>query len=95
MLIDEIDRYDVDILAIQEMRWTGGGIIEKKNHTIFYSCKQKEHTVGVGFLVNHCLKHSIIDFNLISPRLCIIKMARVFFQLQSDKHPCSYGRQTG
>jgi hypothetical protein len=28
---------------------------------IFYSCKQKEHTFGVGFLVNNCLKHSVID----------------------------------
>jgi exonuclease III len=75
MLTDEIDRYDVDILAIQEMRWTRGGIIEKKNHTIFYSCKQKEYTLRMGLLVNNRLKHSIIDFNPISSRMCIIRMA--------------------
>jgi hypothetical protein len=29
MLIDELDTYDIELLAVQELRWTGEGITEK------------------------------------------------------------------
>jgi hypothetical protein len=35
------ESYKTDIIALQEIRWMGEGIIDKKNHTIFYSCDRK------------------------------------------------------
>jgi len=52
MLLSQLDSYKMDITAIQEIRWTGEGIIDKKNHTIFYSCDRKHHMFGTGFIVN-------------------------------------------
>jgi hypothetical protein len=33
----------------------------------------------VGFVANNCLKHSITDFNPISPIICTIRIAGAFF----------------
>ena len=79
MLVHEMDRYDVDILAVQEMRWTGDGIIERKKHTILYSCDPKKHMFGTGFIVGKRVKHLIIDFMAKSPRLCKIRIRGAFF----------------
>jgi len=49
----------MDITAIQEIRWTGEGIIDKKNHTVFYSCDRKHHMFGTGFIVNKRIKHLV------------------------------------
>jgi hypothetical protein len=57
----------MDLTAIQEIRWTGEGIIDKKNHTIFYSCDRKCHMFGTGFVVNKRIKHLVTDFNHLAP----------------------------
>jgi hypothetical protein len=53
-LVDEMGRDEyknsVDVLAIQEIRWTGNGIVDKDNHVLLYSGHQKKHEFGVGFL---------------------------------------------
>jgi hypothetical protein len=52
MLLVQLDRYELDITAIQEIRWAGEGIIEKKDHTVFYSCQKKEKMFGTAFTLN-------------------------------------------
>jgi exonuclease III len=37
MLIEQLDSYKLDITAIQELRWLDKGVMEKRNHVIFYS----------------------------------------------------------
>ena len=63
MLLSQLEAYKMDIIAIQEMRWTGEGIIDKRNRTIFYSCDRKHHMFGTGFIVHTRIKHLVIDFN--------------------------------
>jgi exonuclease III len=79
MLLSQLDAYKMDIIAIQEMRWTGEGIIDKKNHTIFYSCDRKHHMFGTGFIVNKRIKHLVTDFKAKTPRICKIRVRRLFF----------------
>jgi exonuclease III len=59
MLLSQLDSHKMDITAIQEIRWTGEGIIDEKNHTIFYSCDRKHHMFGTGFIVNRRIKHLV------------------------------------
>jgi len=40
-LMDQLEKYYVDITCVQEMRWIGSGKIEKKNWIIFYSCDKR------------------------------------------------------
>ena len=70
----------MDITAIQEIRWTGEGIIGKKNHIIFYSCDRKHHMFGTGFIVNKGIKHLVTDFKAKTPRICRIHVRGLVFK---------------
>ena len=79
MLLSHLDSYKMDITAIQEIRWTGEGIIDKKNHTIFYSCDRKHHIFGTGFVVNKRIKHLVTNFKAKTLRICKIHVRGLFF----------------
>jgi len=49
-------------------------IVEKPDCTLIYSCNNKDHTLGTGFLVSERNKHLILDFKPITPRICILRM---------------------
>jgi hypothetical protein len=38
-VLEQIDKYNMKITAIQEIRWLGKGIMDLKKHTICYSGK--------------------------------------------------------
>ncbi|GFW25792.1 craniofacial development protein 2 [Trichonephila clavipes] len=73
-LIDVFVDYHIDVLAIQEIRWLGTGILDKKDCTLYYSCQEKAHHFGVGFIMNKRLKNTVIDYQAISMRLCKIRL---------------------
>jgi exonuclease III len=59
--MDVTQEYNVDILALQEIRWTGHNIFEKRECNIYYSCYNKLHQFGTGFIVSKRAKHLVID----------------------------------
>nr|XP_042895535.1 craniofacial development protein 2-like [Parasteatoda tepidariorum] len=79
MLIEQVDSYRIDLLAVQEIRWTGEGIIEKKNHTVVYSCDREKHMFGTGFILSKRIRPLLIDFDCRTPRLCKIRIKGIFF----------------
>jgi hypothetical protein len=79
MLLDQLHSYKLDVTAIQEMRWIGEGVTEKKDCTVFYSCHGKQHMFGTGFVVSKRVKHLIMDFKAKSPRLCRLQIRGHFF----------------
>jgi len=62
MLLDQLEKYCVDITCVKGMRWIGSRTIEKKNWIIFYSCANKEPKLGTGFVIHNKVKHLIMDF---------------------------------
>jgi len=78
-LLDQLEKYYMDITCVQEMRWIGSGTIEKKNWIICYSCDNKEHKLGTGFVIHKKVKHLIMDFQPKSPRMCWLKIRGKFF----------------
>jgi exonuclease III len=62
--------YEVDIIALQEICWIGQGVLEKRNCSVYYCCQKSKHEFGCGFVVNSKIKHPVIDFKLITHRLC-------------------------
>uniref|UniRef100_A0A1B0CNV0 Reverse transcriptase domain-containing protein n=1 Tax=Lutzomyia longipalpis TaxID=7200 RepID=A0A1B0CNV0_LUTLO len=77
-LADTLSQYKADITAIQEMRWTGQGVLEKRDYNIYYSCHPKHHMLGVGFLVSRKVKPAVIGFKPISERLCTLRVRGKF-----------------
>lgn len=51
-LVDEVVRYNIGVLAMQEIRWKGQGIHDLQNHTLYFSGQQEKHEFGVGFLIS-------------------------------------------
>jgi hypothetical protein len=79
MLINQLRAYKVDIVALQETRWTGSRILEKQDCTLFYSCDNKEHILSTGFLVSKRIKHLIIHVKPTTPRIRTLKLRGKFF----------------
>ena len=80
MLLLHLDSHKMDITAIQEVRWTDEGIIDKKNHIIFYRGDKKHRMFGTGFIVNKRIKHLVRDFKAKTPRICKIRVGGLFFK---------------
>ena len=79
MLLDQLEKYYVDITCVQEMRWIGSGTIEKKNWIIFHSCDNKKHKLGTGFVIHKKVKHLIMNLEPKSPRMCWLRIRGTFF----------------
>ena len=79
ILLDQIDKYKTGIIAIQDISWTGQGVLEKREHTIIYSCDERQHTLGVGFVVKKNFKHLVMEFKAISTRIFTLRSKGKFF----------------
>jgi len=59
--ITEIRKYKIDICGLQEIRWKGNGILQKKDETIYYSGNNTARTeFGTGFYVSKRIQDKII-----------------------------------
>ena len=81
MLSEEVFRYNIDIMAIQEVRWIGQGIKNKENFSIYYSCHPKNHVSGTGFIVTQKARKLVINFKALNPRICYLRLKGRFFNL--------------
>jgi hypothetical protein len=49
----EIVKYEMDVVALQEIRWRGDGRVDKKNYSLFYSGPETMiGQYGTGFIIN-------------------------------------------
>ena len=71
-------KYNIGILAIQEMRWKGEGIIKSGDFTICYSGGSKS-MYGTGFLINNCFKELLLDFNAFNDRISVLRIKGKIF----------------
>jgi exonuclease III len=78
-IADELLKYNLDITALQDIRWKGYGKIMKPRYLLLYSGVEKQGEQGVGFIIKRSLQRSIIDFEPISPRLCRIRIKGKFY----------------
>jgi hypothetical protein len=63
------------VVAIQETRWSGTGLIQKKDFSFYYSgANNNIDQVGTGFLVLKKMQKYIISFMPYNERLCKLRM---------------------
>jgi len=74
---DAVKKYkNVQIVALQEVRWLGEGDMRTNGMTIFYSGSSiGKHENGVGFLVNDQLLPCVKKFTPVNDRICHIRIA--------------------
>jgi len=70
IIIDEIAKYNSQIVALQQTRWIGNGSIKHKETTIFYSgCGDERHEFRIGFMINNRLLTKVGRFKAINERM--------------------------
>ena len=76
--------YNIDITALQEIRWTGKGEIEDRSRyqcDLYYSCHPSKHEFGVGFAVRGKARNCVTRWTPINERLCILRVKAKFYNI--------------
>ena len=66
----EMERVNIDILGISELRWTGMGEFNSYDHYIYY-CGQESlrRNGGIAIIVNKRVQNTVIGCNLKNDRM--------------------------
>jgi hypothetical protein len=74
-IVEEVERYKMDAVALQEIRWKGKGVIRKPKFTIYYSGNEdRQGNKGVGFIVSKKVNRSVLGFSPICERICTLRI---------------------
>ncbi|KAK4874643.1 hypothetical protein RN001_014003 [Aquatica leii] len=73
-IVQTLEKYKIDIIAIQELRWAEEGEINKSNYTIFWSGGKKQGKNGTGFIVTQKQMKNIIKFEAINDRISKLRI---------------------
>ena len=78
-LEEEMAKTQLEIVAIQETRWSGAGHIRKTDFSIYYSgTRDQIGQAGIGFILLGRIWGNVIVFEAINERLCKIRLKRKY-----------------
>ena len=60
----EMARVNVDILGINELRWTGMGEFDSDDHYIYYCGQKSLRRNGVAIMINKRVRNAVLGCNL-------------------------------
>jgi len=66
-IADQIVDSQIQIAALQEIRWRGYGLLKKYKYSIYYSCNSNTTgQAGAGFVIQKSAMNKILGFEPIS-----------------------------
>ncbi|KAK1804744.1 hypothetical protein P4O66_003596 [Electrophorus voltai] len=68
-LLHEFDIYNLDILDISEMRWTGSGKIISDGKSVLYSGHEEHHIHGVGLVLSKKASCALLGWKPVNDRI--------------------------
>lgn len=72
-LEEELLKYQIDVAALQEIRWKTIEVTELQ-HYILFNSGEEENRIGTGFIVKKSVSHNVIEYEAISPRHCRLRL---------------------
>jgi exonuclease III len=73
--------YRADITVIQELRWAGNGVMQKRDYDLYYSCHDSKHIFGTGLVVNKRISHMVRGFEPLGMRMRYLRLKSRFFNI--------------
>ena len=70
----EMQRLNIDLLGMAEIRWTDSGVIDRGSHLMIFS-GGKKHENGVGFMMTRKISNAMQGYLPISNRVIVAKFA--------------------
>jgi len=81
-IADQITGSQIQIVALQELRWRGCGIIKKDKYSIYYSCNPNSTgQAGTGFIIQKLAMNKILGLEPISDRICKLRVKGKFHNM--------------
>ena len=68
----EIARVNVGILGISELKWTGMGEFDSRDHYIYYCGQESLRRNGVAIIINKTVRNAVFGCNLKNDRMISI-----------------------
>ena len=65
----EMARVNIDILGINELKWTGMGEFNSHDHYIYYCGQESLRRNGVAIMVNKRVRNAVLECNLKNDRM--------------------------
>ena len=65
----EMERVNINILGISELKWTGMGEFNSDDHYIYYCGQESLRRNGVTLIVNKRVQNAVLGYNLKNDRM--------------------------
>jgi hypothetical protein len=71
-IVGELERYKLDLVGVQEIRWDKAGTVRAGDYTLFYGKVNDNHQLGTGFFVHQRILPAVKKVEFVSDRMSYI-----------------------
>jgi hypothetical protein len=72
VVAEEISKYQLELVGVQEVRWHGGGTEPAGKYTFLYGKGSENHELGAGFFVHKRIISAVKRAEFVSDRMSYI-----------------------